>query len=194
MSDFIVRIRWLAAILLLVVISGCTGMPDNITPVSQFDINRYLGKWYEIARLDHSFERGMDNVTAEYAMMEDGGVSVLNSGYVTEDEKWKKADGKAYFVGTQDEGHLKVSFFGPFYGSYVIFELDKNDYQYAFVTSYDKSYLWLLSRSPAVSDKLRKRFVKLSADLGFATDELIYVNHDGHDKDSLPQDKTPGGK
>jgi apolipoprotein D and lipocalin family protein len=177
-----------------VIISGCTGIPDNITPVSQFDINRYLGKWYEIARLDHSFERGMDNVTAEYSMMEDGGVSVLNSGYVTEDKKWKMADGKAYFIGRQDQGHLKVSFFGPFYGSYVIFELDKKDYQYAFVTSYDKSYLWLLSRSPVISDKLRKRFIRLAGDLGFATDELIYVNHDAHDNDSLPRDKTSGGK
>lgn len=172
------RIHWLAMSLLLLGIGGCTGTPENITPVSSFDVNRYLGKWYEIARLDHSFERGMDNITAEYSLMSDGGVRVLNRGYLVEDKRWKTAEGKAYFVGEADVGHLKVSFFGPFYGSYVIFELDKQNYQYAFITSYDKSYLWLLSRSPVVAPEVREQFIRLSAKLGFATDQLIFVSHD----------------
>ncbi|MCW8964279.1 MAG: lipocalin family protein [Gammaproteobacteria bacterium] len=166
-------------VLFLLVVTGCTGMPDDVKPVGQFEINRYLGKWYEIARLDHSFERGMDNVTAEYTMMSDGGVSVRNRGYLAEDNQWKTAEGKAYFVDRQDLGYLKVSFFGPFYGSYVIFELDSENYQYAFVTSYDKSYLWLLSRTPLVSDDLVKRFVELAGELGYPTDALVYVDHHG---------------
>ena len=166
-------------VLFLLVVTGCTGIPDDVKPVGQFEINRYLGKWYEIARLDHSFERGMDNVTAEYTMMSDGGVSVRNRGYLAEDNQWKTAEGKAYFVDRQDLGYLKVSFFGPFYGSYVIFELDSENYQYAFVTSYDKSYLWLLSRTPLVSDDLVKRFVELAGELGYPTDALVYVDHHG---------------
>jgi len=180
----ITRIRWLAVTLIVLIISGCTDIPDNITPVSQFDINRYLGKWYEIARLDHSFERGMDDIMAEYSLMQDGGVRVLNSGYLVEDNKWKSAEGKAYFVSEPDKGHLKVSFFGPFYGSYVIFDLDKQDYQYAFITSYDKSYLWLLSRDPDISPDIMNRFVELADELGFATDQLIYVSHGRRDKGS----------
>jgi len=186
------HIRWLAASLLLLGVSGCTGVPDNITPVSPFDINRYLGKWYEIARLDHSFERGMDDITAEYSLMPDGGVRVINSGYLHEDNKWKTAEGKAYLVGESDKGHLKVSFFGPFYGSYVIFELDKQDYQYAFITSYDKSYLWLLSRDPYISPDLMNRFVESAGELGFATDQLIYVSHDRRDKGIKAQHMIPG--
>ena len=86
-------------------------------------------------------------------------------------------EGKAYFVSDENTGHLKVSFFGPFYGSYVVFELDRQDYQYAFVAGYNKSYLWLLARSPQVSDELVARFVKKAGELGFDTDRLIFVKH-----------------
>ena len=153
------------------------GLPEGVYPVDEFDINRYLGKWYEIARLDHSFERGLDRVTAEYSLRDDGGVRVINRGFSTEDNKWKEAEGKAYFVIGKDEGYLKVSFFGPFYGSYVVFELDKENYQYAFVTGSKTSYLWLLSRTPTVSDELVERFMKRAEDLGYETDNLIFVEH-----------------
>ncbi len=139
-----------------------------------FDISRYLGTWYEIARLDHSFERGLDQVTAEYALREDGGVSVTNRGFLTGENRWKEAQGKAYFVEQPDEGYLKVSFFGPFYGSYVIFELDKEHYQYAFVAGPDTSYLWLLSRTPEVDPALLARFIKQAGSLGFDTGNLIF--------------------
>lgn len=158
-------------------VSGCTGLPEDVYPVDNFDINRYLGKWYEIARLDHSFERGLDKVSAEYSLYDDGGVKVINKGFSVEKNKWKEVEGKAYFVSDQNEGHLKVSFFGPFYSSYVVFELDKENYQYAFVAGYNKSYLWLLSRTPKVSDELMARFVKRARDLGFDTDNLIFVEH-----------------
>lgn len=90
--------------------------------------------WYEIARLDHSFERGLEQVTAEYSLREGGGVQVKNRGFSNKKNKWSEAEGKAFFVGKASEGYLKVSFFGPFYGSYVVFELDKDNYQYAFVS------------------------------------------------------------
>ena len=99
---------------------------------------------------------------------------VINKGFSAADNKWKEAEGKAYFARGQQEGYLKVSFFGPFYGAYIVFDLDKENYQYAFVTSYDKSYLWLLARMPTVSEELIHRFVQQSSALGFATDQLIF--------------------
>ena len=153
-------------------------MPDNVRPVDRFELDRYLGTWYEIARLDHSFERGLSKVTANYSLREDGGVRVVNRGYLAEKDKWDEAEGKAYFVDQSDVGYLKVSFFGPFYGSYIVFELDKEDYQYAFVSGPDTSYLWLLSRTPDVPAEVMDRFVAMSAERGFDTDQLIWVEQE----------------
>ncbi len=164
----------LSIFFLSVILSGCLSIPQNVKPVDGFELSKYLGKWYEIARLDHSFERGLDNVTAEYFLRDDGGVRVINKGFSATENKWKEAEGKAYFVRDPQEGYLKVSFFGPFYGAYIVFELDKEAYQYTFVTSYDKSYLWLLARTPEVSDALLDRFVRRAAELGFETDKLIF--------------------
>ena len=158
-------------------VNGCLGVPNGVNPVKEFDLNKYLGKWYEIVRLDHSFERGLNMVTAEYSLRDDSGVKVINRGFLAAENEWKEAEGKAYFVGSQKEGYLKVSFFGPFYGSYVVFELDKEKYQYAFVASSNTSYLWLLSRTPTISKELKDRFVKRSKELGFNSDNLIFVEH-----------------
>ncbi|MFK7851945.1 MAG: lipocalin family protein [Akkermansiaceae bacterium] len=163
----------------LILLASCVGRPDAVTPVQGFDLDQYLGKWYEIARLDHSFERNLEKVTANYSLREDGGVAVKNRGFSTKTGSWKVSEGKAYFVGKTDEGFLKVSFFGPFYGSYVIFELDKENYQYAFVSGPDESYLWLLSRTPEVSDELKARFETQAKELGFDIKNLIYVNQAG---------------
>jgi apolipoprotein D and lipocalin family protein len=163
--------------LLVLLLSACVRQPDGIEPVDNFDLNRYLGTWYEIARLDHSFERGLEQVTANYSMREDGGVRVINRGYRTEDNIWKEAEGRAYFVNEPDQGFLKVSFFGPFYGSYIVFELDQKDYQYAFISGPDKSYLWFLSRTPTVSEELKQRFIDRAVQLGFDTEKLIFVAH-----------------
>ncbi len=160
------------------VLSACLGVPSGISPVKNFELERYLGTWYEIARLDHPFERGLQKVTAEYSLRDDGGLRVVNRGYSIEEEEWQKVEGKGFFVKSRDEGYLKISFFGPFYASYVIFELDKNNYNYAFVTSSDKSYLWLLARSPFVKPNLLDRFVQRSKELGFETENLIFVQHD----------------
>ncbi|BHH82615.1 lipocalin family protein [Desulforhopalus sp. 52FAK] len=159
-------------------LSGCMGMPKGVTPIEDFVLNDYLGKWYEIARLDHSFERGLSNVSATYSLREDGGVSVINRGYSTANENWKTAEGKAYFVGSDNTGHLKVSFFGPFYSSYVIFELDEKEQSYAFVSGYNNSYLWLLSRTPTVLDEVKSAFIHKAQNLGFDTDSLIFVDQE----------------
>lgn len=157
-------------------ISGCLGMPESVTPVKDFELNKYLGKWYEIARLDHSFERGLEKITAEYSLREGGGILVKNRGFSVKKNKWSEAEGKAFFIGEPNEGYLKVSFFGPFYSSYVIFELDKEKYQYAFISGKDNSYLWLLSRTPTVDEELLIQFSKKAKKLGFNTEQLIYVN------------------
>ena len=155
---------------------GCTGSPEGVYPVKTFQLPEYLGSWYEIVRLDHSFERGMSSVTATYSMRDDGGVKVLNKGFKEDSQEWGEAEGKAYFVDSSDVGHLKVSFFGPFYGSYIIFELDTLDYQYAFVSGMNTDYLWLLARTPKVSDELIEHFVKSASALGFDTEQLIFVD------------------
>ncbi len=165
-------------ILFCLLLSGCLGVPEKVTPVDNFDVNRYLGTWYEIARLDHSFERGLTNVTAEYSLRDDGGIKVVNRGYSAENEAWKEAEGRAYFVENERQGYLKVSFFGPFYGSYVIFGLDREAYQYSFVSGPDTSYLWLLARSPDLDSKIVRQFVLDAQSRGFDTEQLIFVEHD----------------
>ena len=117
-------------LLLMLVLAGCVGIPEDVRPVDNFEVERYLGRWYEIARLDHSFEHGLSRVTADYSMRRDGGVRVINRGYSELNDNWEEAEGKAYFVKTSDIGYLKVSFFGPFYGAYIVFELDHQSYQY----------------------------------------------------------------
>lgn len=159
-------------------LTGCLGIPESVTPVQGFQLDRYLGTWYEIARLDHSFERGLSNVTAQYSMRDDGGVAVLNRGYADDDGEWEEARGKAYFVNEADQGYLKVSFFGPFYGAYVIFELDQDDYNYAFVSGPNTDFLWFLSRTPTVPQALLDEFMAQAEQRGFATEEIILVNHE----------------
>jgi apolipoprotein D and lipocalin family protein len=156
---------------------GCTGIPEGVKPVSNFDITKYQGKWYEIARLDHSFERGLENITAQYNIKENGDVEVINRGFSIEDKEWEDANGVASFVESSDLGYLKVSFFRPFYGSYIIFDLDEN-YQYAFVSGPDKSYLWFLSRTPTPPKEIVEKFKNSSKELGFNVNELIFPSHD----------------
>ena len=158
--------RYLAVFILALLLAGCTGKPDGVMPVQNFDLDRYLGTWYEIARLDHSFERGLNNITANYSLREDGGVRVLNRGFSVKKNEWNEAEGKAYFVDSTDQGFLKVSFFGPFYGSYIVFELE-SDYQYAFISGPNTSYLWLLSRTPTIDQAVIDQLSKDSIRCGF---------------------------
>ena len=119
----------------LLLFSGCTGRPDGIKPVSPFDINRYQGVWYEIMRLDHSFERGLTNVTATYILRDDGMVDVLNKGFDRKQCRWKEALGTASFQGKKTVASLSVTFFWPFAGGYHVFALDTEDYGHALVAT-----------------------------------------------------------
>jgi len=165
------------SILFILFFTGCVGIPENVEPVANFKLEKYLGEWYEIARLDHFFERGLTRITANYSLRDDGGVSVLNRGYSEKEKTWKEAEGKAYFVHGTDQGYLKVSFFGPFYGSYIVFELDHENYQYSLVCGPDKSYLWILNRNPEINKELKDILLAKAATLGFETSKLIFVDH-----------------
>ncbi|USD36118.1 lipocalin family protein [Ferrimonas sp. SCSIO 43195] len=163
--------RWVIFVSLLM-LAGCTSVPTGVTPVQGFELERYLGTWHEVARLDHSFERGLSDVSAHYSRRDDGGVRVLNRGIDSSSGDISEAEGRAYFVGESTTGHLKVSFFGPFYGAYVVFELDP-DYQYAFVSGYNRDYLWLLARTPQVSESVMQAFRSRATELGFDLSGLI---------------------
>lgn len=163
--------------LFAILLTSCVQLPEDIEPVKNFQLDRYLGKWYEIARLDHSFERGMSKVTAEYSVREDGGVKVINRGYSEEKQQWNEAEGKAYFVESDDLGYLKVSFFGPFYGAYVILELDHQNYQYSLVSGPDRDYLWLLSRTDNINETIKTLLLEKASSLGYNTKDLIWVKH-----------------
>lgn len=169
--------RW-AAVMAMGFLFGCTAPPEGIRPVTGFDIERYLGVWYEIARLDHRFERGMTDVSATYSPRDDGGIDVLNRGFDPASGKWKEARGRAYFTGSDDQGSLKVSFFGPFYGGYNVIALDREAYDYAMVCGPNRSYLWILARGSHLAPETTQRLVEQAKSLGFDTDQLIYVTHD----------------
>jgi len=173
------RTPFQARVLTLVVIAfiaGCVGVPEGIEPVTGFQVERYMGRWYEVARLDHSFERGMEQVTATYELRPDGTVSVLNRGYRADKAEWSEASGKARFLGKPDVAALKVSFFGPFYGGYNVVDLDPG-YQHALIAGPSRSYLWILSRTPTPPRAEVERLVAKAKALGYDTSQLIYVQH-----------------
>lgn len=161
--------------------AACTSVPEGVTPVSPFAIERYLGQWYEIARLDHSFERGLTDVSAEYRLAQDGTVEVINRGYDPAKGKWREAVGKAEFIGAPTTASLKVSFFGPFYGGYHVAELDREHYRWALVVGPDTDYLWILSRDKTLAPEVRDRLVRRAQALGFDTQSLIWVEHTRRD-------------
>ncbi|MBV8875029.1 MAG: lipocalin family protein [Metakosakonia sp.] len=167
-------IATVAAAFLVVACSSPTP-PSGVTVVDNFDAQRYLGRWYEIARFDHRFERGLEKVTATYSTMDDGGIQVINKGYNPERGMWQQSVGKAYFTGDTRKAALKVSFFGPFYGGYNVIALDK-DYRYALVCGPDRDYLWILSRTPTLPDAVKKQLVDIAAREGFAVEKLLWIN------------------
>ena len=166
----------LVLVTLLGLLGGCVSRQPFVPPVTDFDLDRYLGTWYEIARLDHSFERGRTRVNATYTLREDGGVRVQNRGFNPAKNRWQEAEGRAYFVLGPDTGYLKVSFFGPFYGAYIVAELDP-DYRHVLVSGPNHDYLWILARTTQLETAVRDRLVARAKALGFATDELIWVEH-----------------
>jgi apolipoprotein D and lipocalin family protein len=167
------------ALAVLVLLAGCTGVPDGIEPVRGFDAQRYLGTWYEIARLDHRFERGLDDVSASYAANPDGSIAVVNRGLERGQCRWKEARGRAVFLGPRDVGSLAVTFFWPFAGGYHVFALDERDYGWALVSGPSRDYLWILARSPDLPEAVRADLVARAGALGFPVAQLIMVRHGG---------------
>ena len=171
----------LALLLLLMSLPGCTGVPDGLEPVREFELERYLGTWYEIGRLDHRFERGLTDVSATYALREDGEIEVRNRGFEPEKQRWKEAIGRARPIGAPDTGSLKVSFFGPFYGGYHVIALDRERYGSAMVSGPDRGYLWILAREKQISPERRDALVDQARASGFDVDALIWVEHSRED-------------
>jgi len=159
-------------------LAGCTAAPQGIMPVDNFDLDRYLGTWYEIARLDHRFERGLSQVSATYSKRSDGGVDVINRGFNSQANKWKEAKGRAYFIGEPDVARLKVTFFWPFYGGYNVIELDQENYNYALICGPNKKYLWLLARTKTLDAGIKESLIAKAKTLGFNTSELILVKQE----------------
>lgn len=158
-------------------VAGCTDKPDGIESVRPFDIQRYKGKWFEIMRLDHSFERGLTDVTATYTLRDDGSVDVQNKGFDRKNCRWKEADGRAVFQGERDTASLSVTFFWPFAGGYHVFALDQQDYGWAVVSGPSRSYLWILARQPNLDVDIRNRLIGKAGEFGFPVDQLILVEH-----------------
>ncbi|MGB2078193.1 MAG: lipocalin family protein, partial [Vibrio sp.] len=159
-------------------ITGCTGTPKGIEPISNFSADDFYGTWHEVARLDHSFEENLTLVTASYQALPNQEISVTNRGFNTEEKEWEQASGKAKFVEDPTTGHLKVSFFGPFYSSYVVFYLEDD---VALVTSYNKDYLWILSKDHQLNDADVTKYVDIAKQAGFDTDKLIFDQDDKYE-------------
>jgi apolipoprotein D and lipocalin family protein len=177
-KNLIFRARALAFLLLpAALVSGCTGKPEGVEPVRPFDIERYKGEWFEIMRLDHSFERGLTNVTATYTLRPDGAVSVLNKGFDRENCRWREAEGRAVFQGPSDTASLSVTFFWPFAGGYHVFALDQQKYSWAMIAGPSRDYLWILARRTDLSPEIRDRLVNRARSLGFPVEGLILVDH-----------------
>ena len=168
----------LSCVLLSLALTGCIGAPPGIVPVTGFDVDRYLGTWYEIARLDHSFERGLSNVTATYAKRDDGGLAVLNRGFDAEKNAWREAQGRAYFLGDAGTASLKVTFFWPFYGGYHVIALDREGYRHALVSGPSRDYLWILARDKRLPEATLERLLAAARNNGFDVNALIFVKHD----------------
>lgn len=165
-------------LLLSVILYSLSAQAESTQPkaIDNFELDRYLGDWYEIARTDNKFERNLTAVRANYSLREDEKVRVINKGYSLKKEKWKSAEGKAKFAKDRNIGHLEVSFFWIFYSDYIIYEID-DDYQYAFVAGDSSEYLWLLARDKTVSEQVKQKFIRSAKDLGIKEDELIWVEH-----------------
>ena len=150
--------------------TGCESAKLDNSTVKSVDLSRYLGSWYEIARFDHSFERGMEYAMAHYTMRDDGKIDVLNTGI----KDGRAKDAKGIAKTTNIPGLLKVSFFGPFYSDYRIMMLDTN-YQYVLVGGSNDKYLWILSRTPQLDDATRTLILAEADKRGYDTSKLIWV-------------------
>lgn len=170
------KIKYMLLSTIIATITACSTIPKGVTAITNFEKDRYLGKWYEIARFDFRFEKGLNNTTAEYSLRDDGKIKVVNRGFNYEKKEWKESEGKAKFAGADNVAMLKVSFFGPFYAGYNVIALDK-DYKYALVAGDSYKYLWILSREKTIPEDVKSNYLKIAKEAGFNTSELIWVEH-----------------
>ncbi|MCB1980202.1 MAG: lipocalin family protein [Burkholderiaceae bacterium] len=165
-----------AALATVLALSGCAVRPPaGVQAVENFDLQRYSGRWLELARIDHRFERGLVQTSAQYSRNADGTVQVINRGYDPRKKEWRESVGKARFVGAPTTAALKVSFFGPFYGGYNVVALDPN-YQWAMVVGSDLDYFWILSRTPSLPPGVRNRLLAKARALGVDIDKVLWVD------------------
>lgn len=169
-----ILLKLIPALLVSLLLVSCRSMPEGAVPVKPFSTQNYLGKWYEIARLDYRFEKNLNQVTATYSLKENGDIKVENRGYDYKEKKWKESIGKAKPAGEADEAKLKVSFFGPFYSGYTVLAIDP-DYKYALVAGESLDYLWLLSRETSMPEAVKQNYLAKARDLGYKTEQLIWV-------------------
>jgi len=167
----------LKTIVIMIGFSSCSTIPKGVVAVKPFDKERYLGKWYEIARIDFKYERDLNNTTAEYSLNTNGTIRVDNKGFNTKNGKWQQAIGKAKFVGDDNIAMLKVSFFGPFYSGYNVIAID-SDYRYALIAGVNFKYLWILSREISIPDEIKNKYLKIAKDFGYNTSDLLWIKHD----------------
>ncbi len=156
---------------------SCTTIPEGAVAIKPFNKEKYLGKWYEIARLDFKYERDLNNTSAKYSLNDNGTIKVDNQGYDTVKGKWTQAIGKAKFVGEENIAMLKVSFFGPFYSGYNVIAID-DEYRYALVAGNSLKYLWILSRETNIPVEIKDKYLKIAEEIGYNTNDLIWVKHD----------------
>lgn len=167
----------LAASAAVLMLSSFKGKKKKVEVVKPFSQEKYLGKWFEIARLNYVWEKNLDNVTATYSMRPDGKIKVDNKGYNYKKEKWAESVGKARPFGDANEGALEVSFFGPFYAGYNVVAIS-SDYQYALVVGDNTDYMWILSRERTIPSDIKDEFLKKATALDYDIEKLIWVKHD----------------
>jgi len=168
---------WMGLLLTATFLPACSNAQKtiNMETVKNVDLHKYLGTWYEIARFDHSFERGLVGVTATYTLRPDGKITVLNQGYKNSlDGKHSKATGKAKIPDPAEPGKFKVSFFLFFYAPYNILELDA-DYRWALIGSGGPDYLWILSRTPQMDTETYGMLINKAKEKGYDVSKLIKV-------------------
>lgn len=158
-------------------LSSCSTIPKNAKPIENFELARYLGSWYEIARFDFRFEKDLNNTMAQYSLDAKGNVKVVNSGYNYVKDKWTSAEGLAKFRGEENVAALKVSFFGPFYAGYNVIAID-DDYKYALVVGKNLEYLWILSREKTIPEDIKEKYLRIADAVGYDMSNLIWVEHD----------------
>jgi apolipoprotein D and lipocalin family protein len=156
---------------------SCATIPKNATAVKSFDKEKYLGKWYEVARFDFKFEKNLNNTTAVYSLNEDGSIKVDNKGYNSVKKQWTQSIGKAKFVGQETTAMLKVSFFGPFYGGYNVLAIDMQ-YKYALIAGGSLKYLWLLSRETTMPEDVKAKYLGIAESVGYDITKLLWIKHD----------------